>query len=352
MSLPRPLLLLLAAVLPASGASAQTALGSQEYFGDWAVGCDNTLSCEAVALDPENRPDEDALSLVIARSSGDGLVTITLIGEAAKTDRYRVLVDRRLLDSGAMTTAGDGTVAVTGAKGLRLARAIARGKELRLEDGQGKLLGRASLRGSTLALRHIDAMQKLAGSRVALASIGRKRVIREAVAAPMINARRIGPEGPVPDATDIIKLVENSGCTDQRFGPSEDSAHSLGQSGETASVLVLVNCGAGAYNVTSVAYVGKRAGQGPWSFVKARFDRDPVAADQKGGPYLVNAAWSPEKQQLSHYAKARGIGDCGTSATYVWDGDMFRLVEAFGMEQCRGSLNWMRLWRADVKMID
>ena len=170
--------------------------------------------------------------------------------------------------------------------------------------------------------------------------------------APIIAAKRIGAEAAIPDAAAIIAHVESTGCATERQDLSEDTAHSLGQSDGVTSALVLVNCGAGAYNVTSVAYIAKRAGEGRWTFALARYDQAPVPADDIGGPYLINAGWSSEKQQLSSYSKARGIGDCGSNDSYVWDGAMFRLVEAYGMEECRGSLDWMQLWRAEVRLVD
>jgi hypothetical protein len=30
---------------------------------------------------------------------------------------------------------------------------------------------------------------------------------------------------------------------------------------------------------------------------------------------------------------------------------MFRLISAYGMEQCRGSLDWLTLWQAEVLTI-
>ena len=51
---------------------------------------------------------------------------------------------------------------------------------------------------------------------------------------------------------------------------------------------------------------------------------------------------------MSEYVKARGLGDCGGSSDFVWDGARFRLVEATGMGECRGSIDWITTWRAKV----
>jgi hypothetical protein len=49
---------------------------------------------------------------------------------------------------------------------------------------------------------------------------------------------------------------------------------------------------------------------------------------------------------ISEWAKGRGIGDCGTAATYAWDRQSFRLVEQKEMSECRGTLELLTTYRA------
>jgi Protein of unknown function (DUF1176) len=44
--------------------------------------------------------------------------------------------------------------------------------------------------------------------------------------------------------------------------------------------------------------------------------------------------------------KGRGLGDCGSSQNFVWDGTMFRLVEARVMGECRGAADFLTVFRA------
>jgi hypothetical protein len=118
----------------------------------------------------------------------------------------------------------------------------------------------------------------------------------------------------------------------------ETEAFALG-GGKT---LVLIPCGSGAYNYSTVPFVvegGKAA--------VARFDRVP-GSSEVGLATLVNAGWDAAKAELGTYAKGRGIGDCGASETFVWDGAMFRLIELRAMGECRGSTNFLRLWKAEA----
>jgi len=70
-----------------------------------------------------------------------------------------------------------------------------------------------------------------------------------------------------------------------------------------------------------------------------------VRADIDGSDdMLVNASF--DKGILSTHNKGRGVGDCGSSETYVWDGRRFRMTEARVMSECRGSTNWLATYRA------
>ena len=91
----------------------------------------------------------------------------------------------------------------------------------------------------------------------------------------------------------------------------------------------MLNCGAGAYNFSSGIYVGQRNAAGKWTFEPAKFDYGATgfSADSKI-PLLVNADWDAASQTISSYSKGRGLGDCGSSESRVWDGTMFRLTDA------------------------
>ena len=78
----------------------------------------------------------------------------------------------------------------------------------------------------------------------------------------------------------------------------------------------------------------------------ARFESLPGESAAEGIATLTNAGWDAKTAVLSSYDKGRGIGDCGAAQDYVWDGTMFRLVAARAMDECRGSVNWLTVWRA------
>lgn len=318
-------------------------------FKNWTVGCDNALACQAVALLPDDAPDR-SLSIVLTREAGvSGTLKIELSNFVSKSGGYRLIIDGRVASAGAIVT-DSGSIEITGAPAVRVARAFAKGKSLRLLDSAGAELGTASLSGATAALRFIDSAQGRAGSKGAIIATSRKKATARVKALPVITAKKIVPSGVLPDASALVALSEGSPCAAERFGSTEDTAFSLGDA-ENPQALVLLNCGAGAYNQSTGVYVGKRDAKGRWSFAPAEFDYATTGfSDGSKLPILINSDWNAATQTISSYAKGRGVGDCGSSESYVWDGAIFRLTNATRMDECRGSVDWIPVWRAEVRL--
>ena len=344
-------LLLFIAGFSASG-NAKPILGAQKFFQDWAVACDNRLACEAMALQPEVA-SFDGISLSLTRAAMTGDIAITLAGFETNSDRYRIMIDGRVADTGAINATASAPITVTGTDALRLARSLAKGRKLVLRDGKGIELGKISLKGSTAAFTHIDAIQNRATTKTALANPGRRDLRVKWIPTPIITAKRIVPTENTPDATTLVQLVESSPCKEERFGVTEDTAYSLGNAGGTARALVMISCGAGAYNFATAAYIGTEQSDGIWQFAPAMFDYgEAVRTLDDSIQLLINADWDAATQTMSSYAKGRGPGDCGNAASYLWDGEQFRLISASGMEQCRGALDWQTLWQAEARLVD
>lgn len=327
-------------------------LGQQFFNKDWAAACDNTISCEAVSLLGDGQ-DENTPTATLSRS-GDGAGTVVIGVSLAEPrgDRYRLFIDGRFVNGGALAK-GEYSIRLEGPEALKLARAMARGRKLVVQGADGARLGELSLYGTAAAFTRIDALQNRAGTRSALFATGRKALRARSAELPVILAQRIGKQEAIPDAGTIVRLVESSVCAGERIGVTEDSAYSLGKHAGNFMALVMLSCGNGAYNFSSAPFVGTSRDGRKWSFAPARFDYPETTAAQMGGVnLLVNSGWDADSQRISSYAKGRGLGDCGSAETYVWDGAMFRLVDAYAMDECRGSTEWMRLWTAKVDFRD
>lgn len=324
--------------------------GKVTTFKDWTVGCDNGLACQAVALMPETGADQQ-FSLVVKRPEGMAApLAIELAGAPSKSTSYRILVDGRAVSSGALVRDSD-FIAVSGAEAMKLARAMAKGKAVEVRDGSGANLGMASLAGVSAALRYIDAQQGRAGTTGAIVATGKRKASARKATLPVITAKKIAPSNMLPDASALVALSESSPCAADRFDSTQDTAYSLGTGTNGAQALVLLNCGAGAYNFSSGVYIGQQDSFARWSFAPAKFDYGATGFSAESLiPLLVNADWDAGTQTIKSYAKGRGLGDCGSAESWVWDGNMFRLTGATQMGECRGSLDWIPVWRAEVRL--
>ncbi|MFS2108501.1 DUF1176 domain-containing protein [Sphingomonas sp. Sphisp140] len=325
-------MLLLAFLLAAQAAQDDP----EKLYGDWAVACDNLHRCEMTSLlpgdqaIPEEGSDYDATMSVIREAGPAGGFTVEVWPADKPSGKATLRIDDVAIAS---APAGDEGVTFKGADAARIAAAMPNGKALALVGGDGKVAARISLAGSSASLRHIDADQGRAGTVTALVARGARPAgaVPAAKAAERIVALR--PSGAAIAVSRAMRLTlekqsDCDGLYDGAESVPEVETHALG-GGKT---LALLPCGAGAYNYSTVAFViaGGKA-------VRAVFD------DGNDG-MLVNAGF--DKGELSTYAKGRGIGDCGDSASYVWDGTRFRLTRARSMSECRGSTNWLTTYRA------
>ncbi|WP_176597629.1 MULTISPECIES: DUF1176 domain-containing protein [Sphingobium] len=320
--------------------------GALESYKDWTIGCDNRNRCEAVSLLPEGGdwPDSPVMLGISWDAGADADPEIWVSRDAKGRATLDFLIDGRKIASAASV---DGEASVQGPQAFALAIAMAKGGSMEIRSG-AKRIDRPSLAGSAAAFRYMDAKQGRAGTVAALVASGplARSAVRPAPAAPSIR-RAMVPGGAEPPALwreELTKLGAFTGCADEmKDATSPPDLYRLSKT----ETLVLVPCGAGAYNFTSIPVIatgipGRRA------FRFASFDYQPGWSEDASHPMLVNASWAPETSTLQSYAKGRGLGDCGGSESYVWDGTRFRLVEASAMGECRGAWHWITTWSAKV----
>jgi len=338
------ILLLGAASIPAAAQTPRP--GTLETYRDWTIGCDNVSRCEAVALLPENGEMPDvALTMGVSRvASIDATPEFWVERDAQDAGSYAFHVDGRRI---ATAPATNGAAMVRGPQASALVVEMARGRTMEIRFG-GKVVARPSLAGSGAALRYMDAAQGRAGTVTALVATGpiAAHAMRRPPVAPVVR-RAIAPSGAAPAALTREELAIVGRITDcaQEMKQS-DSKPSLHRVSRTET-LVLVPCGSGAYNFSSMALIATGAA-GHRNFRMASFDYPPGWSESPDQPLLVNAAWTPEHSRLESFAKGRGLGDCGGSEAYVWDGMRFRLVGARAMGECRGAWHWIPTWTAKV----
>lgn len=331
-------------LMTATGAAAQPKPGKLEIYKDWAAGCDNGGACTAVSLIPESGGfGDDFASVSISRSAGPSAQpSVRLRFFGGVTGAVRISVDGRAIATA--TADGEGAL-IRGPRASALAIAIAVGRQMEITKG-GKIVGKPSLTGASAALRFIDAKQGRAGTITALVAAGPlpSGAVKPASALPRLVRAAVPHNLKAAPLTAIERKQAETltGCDPEFDMDRPADLYPLG-GGKT---LVMLPCGSGAYNFSSVALIATGIA-GKRQFVAARFDFQPAWGEGKF-PTLVNHGWDAARSMLSSYAKGRGLGDCGSAESYVWNGSSFRLAEASSMEECRGALEWITTWRAAV----
>lgn len=324
--------------------------GPIKSFGAWVMACDNARRCEMTSIWPDdNQPEEgsvyDQISVSIERAAGPAggwSVEIQLPGKSG-SDPVQVSTAEGL---SIRAVPRNDLLRFSGTQAAQIVAAMVNGTDLRV-GSEVDVTGMASLKGSSAALRFIDAEQGRTGTVTAAVARGAKPASAVPLPPALPKIGFIRPAGAAAPFTAAMRkaLDKSSECGAVYEGGTGElpavEIHALG-GGKT---LALLPCGSGAYNFSTEPYI-LAAGTQP---VLAKFDSPPgISEAQDGRPTLVNASFDAKTGRLESYNKARGIGDCGSAEAYVWDGTIFRLVEARSMPECRGSVNWLTTWRAEA----
>ena len=309
--------------------------GKLKLFRDWIVACDNGRACAAASLAPGESMLQD-VGLIVARDGG-GRVTVRIRDMTGKARTASVRVDGRTIASTPLDRDGEGEW--QGASASALVAAIARGKRAVLLTPTAHPV---ALAGAAAAFRYIDDRQGRAGTTSALIARGTKRYRGTALALPVVQVVT-PPSGPPPaiPASAISEARRRYGCVIDDGSPFSADAHRL----DRRSALVLMSCGAGAYNYLVKPLIWRDGRLSPAAFDFAyHFGETP---DPGQPEILVNVEWSRDGR-LSSWGKGRGLGDCGDAQQFGWDGTRFRLLYAGQMTECRGAIDTLTVWRARV----
>lgn len=325
-------------------------------FRDWLIGCDNTLSCTAIGLGPE---DGDGNAYIkVFRAGGPAAtpeVTVAVYADQGVPKNPKL---RLRLTGGKGPALPVDTVAaevadpyvrasLSGADASAVIAALlpAQGLTVELLDG-GKSLSTSpvSLSGSSATLRYMDAEQGRAGGVTALVATGpaKASAVPAAPAAPLVTAVPMRELSPPPKRRPAgIPAGSTDDC------PTASLQMTIALPGDRTLWGTCVN--AGAYNFTydfAIAGTGKPK--------PARFDIPGIGAGMSMGEEddasaLTNPGLSDDGAVISAFSKGRGIGDCGALGEWVFDGERFQALTYATMDQCRGvpPEDWPQLYTAE-----
>jgi len=308
----------------------------QKEFRDWVVTCDNLRSCVAEGADQAN----PSLIVRFSREAGPhGVASLAVFGMTGDADAIQLQLDEKPLRLTRADWYSDGTDEElsfqTDGQGEihTLIDALRTGHRLASGDAS------ASLDGLSAALLLIDDVQGRVDTDTAWIRRGHRLpdTVPEPPAAPSVVARPFhGPAMRGSERTAVVAAVVKKSHTLDDDCDVEVSERKNAQAERLSEkdALVLLECYRGAYQSSFYAYRVPIAHPELAQLI-------PLPSIPGRAPFdmITSAEFDPATGALSHAAKGRGIGDCGETAQWLFDGRQFVLTAMSSQPRCLG------LWR-------
>ncbi|MBD9416352.1 DUF1176 domain-containing protein [Pseudomonas sp. PDM16] len=313
---------------------------------DWVVACDNQRGCQA--LSARESSDYSSLRLLLERAAGpEGLLSLRLI-YAGQPPSFPLLLDGRPLPellTGSLRKVPDDSALILRAEGKAVHALLA---ELRNADRLSMLLvddpeAEVSLAGLSAVLLLMDSVQGRLETRGALYRPG-DRSDTEVPPAPGLPVLPAYP-GAAPLAPEEAERIRQAVMLAAR-DPAQEEEMDQAPVGEAFALnereaLVLVRSWCAAYNCEFALYRVLR--QPPYEEVDLRLDPLPLNGSEPAGWVHYDLSTGV----LEYRVKARGVGDCGESGSWRFDGERFRVQAYRLMSRCASGDpgEWPALWR-------
>jgi hypothetical protein len=351
--------ILIAAAAAAAPAHADGVLRS---YRDWQVGCDNVRQCRAIGfprqegtfgtaliVDREGAPD--AAPRVRLRLDRDLHATLPrpveffLLAEGRQIARIALAQPAVEPDE-----AADETIAFERGELAAVLGALRRAPVLQIARGEPRqVVADISLDGASAALLFVDERQQRLGTVTALVRTGDRpaRSIPPPPPPPLVPARPVeGAEGasavPPEPVMALFRAEPGDTCAQDDPQRVEPIVERLGP----ALVLYGVGCWRGAYNFSHAFYFYY---EGPSPRAERAAFRRPIV--DAGDGTAENVLTLPDLDRITgtmtHFSKGRGLGDCGSSGAWRFDGREFVPLRYATMPSCRGLLadDWFEVYR-------
>lgn len=324
-----PFVFLAFTTLAMSGNTFAEIQGQSFSHGDWELACDNTGTCRAAGYHSEDY-DDDLVSVLLTRKAGANTpvqaeILFGSFEDAEEEKQYQMQMNGQ--DYGIVKNSLEHTSSLTKQQVQALLTGAKQNNEIIFKGEKRKFI--LSDRGMSAVLLKMDEFQKRVGTPSALIKKGNKseQNVLKAEAIPLvieqsaIKGKSIEYTLQSPQAKRIQVILKHSTNDDDcpiLFGEEafESSRLTITPLTQDKS-LIMTPCWSGAYNFGSGAWV----------------------MDQKLTQVLQAVSESisdDETTQLYANHKGRGIGDCWSSETWVWNGQKFIQTYKAANLQCKG----------------
>lgn len=301
---------------------------ASQTFKAWTARCDAALYCTA-SSGPNLVPEGGQYRLIVGRHAQKTYWEVELDTRSAPADDWSdfvVSVDDAGESFSGRSEIGaygqPGRFFLLGDKGQAVLDRLVPGSTVRFDfnDIEGTARSaRFDLSGLAAAMLWIDETQ---------GRIGAERVTYEPPygLTPAGNEQAATPEVPVallerhradPECEPLADLANGRDITVAAL----DADHTL----------YILPCWSGAYNFSSRLYVGSGD-----SFEQLAFAEYSSSFGWSATTTLVNAYFDETDKSLTSFNKGRGIGDCGSTGRWQWQGYGFRMLEFAYKDACDG----------------
>ena len=337
---------------PAGAAAAEpaaTEIQPSKQFKAWAAGCDNLRSCTALGMISDT--DKGAYIKISRGGAADAQprLTITVDNEdEPKAPSLKLGLAGGDLPAGSTPKVESDGAFVTGAlegdDATAFIAALRNAKSLDVTVVDGGKQGASAtvpLSGLAAALLYIDDAQKRLDTVTALSKPGSaaaSTVPPQPTAPEVKSVKMIDVANPAPPRPKgVAAPPADSGCT-------SDYADTLVMLSDKLTLRGVCNFVA-AYNIDYTYWI---VGDGQ---PKLADFPTPGRKSDSGPGILTNGGVSEDGLTIGVLQKGEGIGDCGVTADWAWDGKAFQLVGYTEMNECRGVLidDWPVLYTAKYK---
>jgi hypothetical protein len=342
--------LVIALALPRIAVAAE-ATPSYDSYKSWFVACDNGLACQARGFRDDGTAEKPDLNF--ARDAGPDAKTLVELKLPFAAEAADLKVDGAplTLPHGAWEVVReDGFTTLSLTEDEAIANFIAQLRDasaLQTNNPEASV----PLDGFVAALLRMDDRQGRIGGVTALIHKGKAPASAVPVAPDLPTAPKYKPGAPLKageDAAllakarkDLATIFTSEDCSaDMPSGIDSSEAFAL----DDANGLAFIACNMGAYQGSSLVAIVPRAEGKPAEVFRPTL---PIADDETDTVSVTEPGFDPETGTLAMSGRGRGLGDCGLSAEWVWNGADFQLTGGSYQMACGGSQpgDWPTVYR-------
>lgn len=318
----------------------------QKTFKNWQVTCNNVNDCDV-------RNDDEELRIILTRKAGADASPQLRFQQWGEGQAAGFWLDGKpwRSDIAIKNTANTDDYDVGSSSKLSDVQQWVQATKNALKISLSATGTGASLSGLNAALLLVDDRQGRLNNQTALLRVGNNEpdAVPDAPEPPTLNfvvpaLQPLTNEAALIDGAIAAngKLLAKEYCDQSE----ETRARSTAQPLNGRQALVLLNCGLGAYQSSSMLFISDR--KNPQD---SRHLTLPLPInDEQGQPrrlsWFTEGDYDAKTGLLSFSGRGRGIADCGESGSWKFDGKNFHLAQYNSQPTCNGGEpgDWPSVW--------